>query len=418
MIEVKTLDCGIKIVTEEIPHVQSISIGFFVKAGACNEIEKYAGVSHFIEHMMFKGTGKRTAKEIAEDADKIAGNINAYTSKENTCYYIKTLSSNAEKAIEILLDMFLNSTYDAREMTREREVIFEEMNMALDTPDDLAYEAAISSLFKGTPLANSIIGTKKSLRNVSKAVLVDYINKQYTKDSIVIAVAGNFDKEHIYRLFEESKLIELPEAKTPLKFDILPHNPAYTVKVKDIEQSHILMATRSLALEDDDFYALSLLNNIMGGSMSSRLFQNVREQKGLAYSVYSMLSSHTEMGAYCIYAGVGHNKIKEAIVAIKEELQKLKEEGVTEEELSKAKEQLKAGYIYGQENVNHRMFSIGKNMLLLNKIYTAEQVIEEIDNVTLDDVKRVSALIHDIEKYSCALVTNKRVDLKKYILGK
>lgn len=412
----KTLNCGVRIMLEQIPHVESVAMGIFVKAGACDEEEKYSGISHFIEHMMFKGTEKRSAKEIAEDVDKIGGNINAYTSKEHTCYHIRTLKSNAEKAAEILLDMFIASKFDPKEMTRERHVIFEEMSMVEDTPDDLAYETAMENVFRGNPLANSILGSRSSLKRISRRVMTDYIAKEYTKDSIVVSVAGNFDEDRICAVFDEG-LANLPEKKEKKIYTPTPHTPAFSVKVKEIEQSHIILAARGIRLDDDNYYSVSVLNNIMGGSMSSRLFQNIREQKGLAYSVYSILSPYVDMGAYAIYAGVSHNRVKDAIAAIKEELLALEKNGVTDEELQKAKEQLKGGYIYSRESVNNRMISMGREMLLIGKNYTADDVIGGIDGVTQDDLREAAKLISNVENYSAAVVTNRRIDLKGYVRG-
>lgn len=414
MIETRKLDCGIRMVMEKIPYVQSVALGIWVKAGAVDETKELSGVSHFIEHMMFKGTENRTAKQIAEDVDRIGGQMNAFTGREATCYYIKTLSSNAGKAAEILLDMFTASRFDKKEMAKEKKVIYEEMKMVEDTPDDYAHEAISDLIFKGCPYEKSIIGTQTSLRGISQEKLKGYIDAEYTRDSIVVAVAGNFDCDEICRIFE-GKLKHLKAEKPKKEFYDEPYEPRFKVKVKDIEQSHICIGTRGLKLDDDNYYALVLLNNIMGGSMSSRLFQNIREQKGLAYSVYSHSSSYSQRGYYNIYAGVSHDKIYDAINGIKEELENLRKNCVTEDELTVAKEQLKASYIFGQESVNGRMFSIGKNTILLDRVYTPEEVIKEIDEVTMDDIRKASALIDDIRTYSGVIVTNKKCDIKKMI---
>lgn len=414
MIETRKLDCGIRIVMEKIPYVQSVALGIWAKAGAVDEISSNSGVSHFIEHMMFKGTEKRSAKKIAEDVDRIGGQINAFTGREATCYYMKTLGSNAKQAAEILLDMFLNSKFDKTEMSKEKQVIYEEMKMIEDTPDDYAHEAISDLVFKGCPYEKSIIGTPISLKSISQETLKKYIADEYTRDSIVVSIAGNFDIDEMCNIFD-GKLKHLQAKKSAKKFYNEAYEPAFKVKVKDIEQSHICLGTRGISLEDENYYALSILNNIMGGSMSSRFFQNIREQKGLAYSVYSHASSFVNSGYYNIYAGVSHDKIYDAIEGIKEELEILKKDCITEDELHVAKEQLKAHYIFGQENVNAKMFSIGKNTILLDKIYTPEQVIEKINSVTMEDIKKASNLIDDINNYSAVIVTNKTCDLKKMV---
>lgn len=414
MVETRKLDCGIRIVMEKIPYVQSVALGIWVKAGAVDETKNISGISHFIEHMMFKGTENRSAKKIAEDVDRIGGQINAFTGREATCYYLKTLGSNAKYAAEILLDMFVNSRFDENEMSKEKKVIYEEMKMIEDTPDDYAHERISDLVFKGCTYEKSIIGTQSSLKGISQATLKQYISDEYTRDSVVVSVAGNFDIDEICSIFE-GKLKHIKAEKATKEFYCDDYKPRFNVKVKDIEQSHICLGARGLSLNDDNYYALALLNNIMGGSMSSRFFQNIREQKGLAYSVYSHASSFTKAGYYNIYAGVSHEKINDAIKGIKEELETLRKDCITEDELQVAKEQLKASYIFGQENVNGRMFSIGKNATLLNRVYTPEQVVSEIDSVTMKEIKKVSGLIDDINNYSAVIVTNKDCDLEKII---
>jgi len=416
MIKINNLKCGIRIAMEEIPYVQSVSIGIWVKTGAVDEKPEIAGISHYIEHMLFKGTELRNAKQIAEDVDKIGGQINAFTGKEATCYYIKTLTSNTEKAVNILLDMFLNSKFDKKELAKEKQVIFEEIKMIEDSPEDDVHDIICELLFKGQTLSNSIIGTPKSLKGINRDTILKYLEEEYTIDNIVVSVSGNFNEKEICELFE-GKLKSLKATKEEKEPVTSTYEPRYKVKIKEIEQTHLCIGTRTFGLEDDRHYALVLLNNIMGGTMSSRLFQNIREEKGLAYSVYSMANSFISEGYYNIYAGVSHDKIEAAIHAIKEELMLLKENGVTVEELSIAKEQLKSSYIFSQENVNGRMFSIGKNTTLLGKVFTPEEIIEGIDRVSMADIKEVADLICDVNCYSGVAITNKKIDLKKVMLA-
>ncbi len=408
-IKVRKLDCGVRVVTEKIDYVQSASFGVWVRAGAVNETEKNAGVSHFIEHMAFKGTKKRNARQIAEDIDRIGGQINAFTGKEATCYYVKTIGTNLQKGAEVILDMLTDSVFDKKEMDKERKVICEEIKMIEDQPDDLAHDTVTEMLFKGSPLGKRIIGTPTSLKNISRNILVKYKEEQYTRDSIVVSIAGNFDEEEFYK-FLEDKFDSMARAKQPQPCEVKEYRPGFKVMTKDIQQSHICLATKAVPLQDKRIYALQVLNNIMGGSMSSRLFQNIREEKGLAYSVYSLTSSFSTEGYYLIYAGVGHDKIKDALQGIEEELMSLKKEGVTQDELSMSKEQLKSGFIFGQENVASRMFVNGKNVVLLDKIYTPEEIISEIDKVSLEDIDRVKSLICDTKSYTGVAVTDRRFD--------
>ncbi|HHU18463.1 MAG TPA: insulinase family protein [Clostridiales bacterium] len=414
MIISKKLKNGARIVMEEIPYVQSVSIGIWVKAGSVDETEENSGISHFIEHMLFKGTDKRSAKKIAEDVDKIGGQINAFTGKEATCYYLKTLSSNIDKAADILADMFMNSKFDEEEMEKEKRVVYEEIKMIEDSPEDDAHDIIGGLIFKGNPLAKPIIGTPKSLQGITRETIQKYITNEYTRDNIVVSISGSFDQDHVCKLFDDtfSNLNACKPEKSHVQID---YKPNYRVKVKDTEQSHICLGLKGVSLVDERYYSLILLNNIMGGSMSSRLFQSIREEKGLAYTVYSMASSFTSTGYYNIYAGISHDKVNDAVNAIKDELMKLKKDGITLDELQTAKEQLKGSYIFSLENVNGRMFSIGKNMLLLNRIYTPEEVIAKIDAVTLEDIFKVSELITDIKNYSGILIGRNEADLQNII---
>ena len=414
MIKIKELDCGIRLATEKIPHVQSVSLGIWTKVGSRDESTNNSGISHLIEHMMFKGTEKRTAKQIAEDTDRIAGQMNAFTGKEATCYYIKTLSTNVEKALEILLDMFLSSKFDKEELKKEKKVICEEMKMIEDSPDDYVHDVICEMVFKGNPLSKSIIGTPASLNRISRNTIMKYIDEEYTRDSIIVAIAGNFDEEKICDMLED-KFSGLSPGKEKKIYEEVPHSQIFKVKIKDTEQAHLCMGTRGINASDERYYALSILNNILGSSMSSRLFQSIREEKGLAYSVYSMSSSFSDMGYFNIYAGVSHDKLAEAIHAIKQELIKMGEKGVTEDEFKAAKEQIKGSYIFSQENVSGRMFSIGRNLTILGRTYTLDEVIQRIDNVTMYDINNVIPIISDITKYSAATVTNKKFALKKYM---
>lgn len=415
-IEIRKLDCGVRVVMETIPHVQSAAIGIWVKTGAVNETLKYAGVSHYIEHMMFKGTENRNAREIAADIDKIGGQMNAFTSKESTCYYVKVLKDNFEKGAEVLLDMLSNSLFDKIEMDKERQVICEEIKMIEDQPDDLAHDVVSEILFKGNPLGNSIIGTPSSLNRISRKVLTEYFDTQYTRDSIVVSVAGNINPDQVCAYLED-KFDKLGASKPVHENGYTPYEKKHKVIVKDIQQSHLCLATRAISLIDPRYYAFSVLNNVMGGSMSSRLFQNIREEKGLAYSVYSMLNCFSSDGYFNIYAGVSHDKIGAAIGGIREELEILGSQGITEEELSASREQLKSSYIFGQENVASRMFAIGKNLILLDRVFTPEEVLEGLNAVTMDDIEEVKKTLCDMSSYSAVAVTNKRINLKRMMEG-
>lgn len=414
MVTIKKLNCGTTVIMEKSERVQSAALGIWVRAGASDEWDEVSGVSHFIEHMMFKGTKNRTAKQIAEDVDKIGGVFNAFTGKEATCYYIKTLSSNICRGAEILLDMLTGSKFDQEEMDRERQVICEEIKMVKDTPDDDVYDTISELVAGGNPLGRSILGTPESLAGIDRSRLVDYRDQMYARDSIVVAVAGNFDEEAIEVIFED-RLTSLRDKKPKKEIQLKPYQQSFNVKVRDIEQTHICLATPGIALDDPRYYAFVLLNSIFGGSMSSRLFQNIREQKGLAYSVCSMNLFSSYWGFFSIYAGVSPEKAEEALDAIHYELDTLRESGVTEEELAMAKEQMKSSYIFGLESVNSRMFSIGKNKLLLDRVYAEEEVLSSFDRVTREDIREVAEMIGDYSSYCGAAVTGRDFDLERIV---
>ena len=416
MVKTVKLDSGVRLVLEKIDYVRSAAVGIWVKAGACCENRKNAGISHYIEHMMFKGTSNRTARQIAEDIDRIGGQINAFTGKEATCYYVKSTGENYKAASDVLIDMLTNTLLDPADMKKERDVIREEIRMNADDPDDLAHETVTSLVFKGSPLGNSILGTYTSLGRISGPVMKKYIDGEYTRDSIVISVAGNFDEEDAVQYFND-KLLTLSEKKESVKPDIPEYVPGFRCITRDIEQAHLCMATKSISLDDDRYYAVSILNNIMGGSMSSRLFQNIREEKGLAYSVYSMLGCFSHDGYFNIYAGVNPERIDLAVEGILEELDSLERKGVTKEELDSSREQMKSSYIFGLENVSGRMFKNGKGTLLLDHIYSEDEVMAGFDSVTLDDIDMVKSLVSNPDNYSAAVVTKKPVNIRKMMRG-
>ena len=415
MIKNVKLSNGIRVVMEQIPFVQSVSIGIWVKAGSVDENKENYGISHFIEHMMFKGTNNRTAKQIAQDIDKIGGQINAFTSKESTCYYVKSLKTSVVKACDVLIDMFTNSVFDEIEIEKERRVVLEEINMVEDSPEDYTHDALYEVLFKGEPLSSPILGTKKTLGNINHDSIKKYISEEYTSDNIVIAVAGNYEENQILEIFND-KLNYLKPTKSKKESSEKIYVPHFKSKAKEIEQSHICLGTIGVNLDSELYYPMAIINNIMGGSMSSRLFQNIREEKGMAYSVYSFTSSYINNGFYGIYAGVSHDKVEETVAAIMHELDYLDKNGVTESEISTAKEQIKGNHIFSLESVTGRMASLGKNTLLMNKVFEMEEIISSIDNVTNNEILRISEKITNPRNYSGVLLSRTKKDLEKLIV--
>lgn len=414
MIEYKVLPGGIQLVTELLPEFQSACIGIWTGAGSVCESPEIYGISHYIEHMFFKGTKSRSAKQLAEDTDNLGAHSNAFTGKEATCYHIKALTEVFPQAVDILLDQLCNSLFDSREMVRERGVIMEEMSMVNDTPDDYIMDLLTEKVFAGTPLASPIIGTRKSLKGIKREDILKYIDTYYKKDNIVVAAAGNFDQKKL-----EEQLMEKLSCfgdKSPEKADYsAPEGRRFGSRTRDISQSHIALAIPTISLSSEDYYAQAIVNDILGGSMSSRLFQNIREQKGLAYTVFSSPMSYVKTGCFFIYAGLSLGKEKEAVDAIGEELYRLADEGISEAEVETVKQRLKSGFIFSNESMNSRMLRLGKNRLLLGRNYTEEETMAEIDAVTAEQVNAFAGRIADIKTYSGVCISKNRVDMHRLI---
>nr|WP_136604752.1 pitrilysin family protein [Paenibacillus dokdonensis] len=378
---------GLRVVMEKIPTCRSVSFGIWVKTGSRHENPDNNGVSHFIEHMLFKGTERFDAKDIAEQFDAIGGNVNAFTSKEYTCYYAKVLDEHLPIAVDMLSDMFFRSTLDEGELTKEKNVILEEISMYEDTPDDLVHDLMAKAVYGDHPLAYPILGTKQQLDPMGPAELKAYMNEHYTIENTVVSVAGNID-DNVVELLERhfgqfNNHSEVKEIETPgFHSNLLYHK-------KKTEQNHICLSLPGCSIHDPLQYAMILLNNTIGGGMSSRLFQEIREKRGLAYSVYSYHSSNEDSGLFTVYAGTAPKQTKEVLDLTKDVLSDIARNGITEDELKKGKEQLKGSLILSLEGTGSRMNRLGKNELMLGKHNTLDEMIEKIENVSMKDVDAV-----------------------------
>ncbi|HCU07832.1 MAG TPA: peptidase M16 [Clostridiales bacterium] len=406
------LPSGIQVICEEITDAQAACIGIWIGAGSSRETLDQAGISHLIEHMLFKGTEKRSAREIARDTDNIGASVNAFTGKEATCYHMKALTEKFPEAVEILLDMLCHSVFDPKEIRKERGVILEEMQMIQDTPDDHIIDLLTGTVLKDTDLASSIIGTKTSLHKITREHILDYIDRYYTRDNIVVSVVGNFDRQRLYEQLEEA-LASFPQMRHESIETRIPAGQRFLAKAKDVGQTHLAIGRTGVSLSSELYYAQAVVNDVLGGSMSSRLFQNIREDRGLAYTVYSACSSYLRTGMYYIYAGVGLGKEAETLDAIASELKLLKQEGLASEEVDIVKQRLKSGYIFSLESMNSRMYRLGKNMLLLGRYFTPEEVMAEIDAVTQDEILEICRQIGDLSAYSGVSISKEKLDVKK-----
>ena len=402
MIETYTCNNGLRIVLENVPTVRSVTIGVWVLTGSRNETEDNNGISHFLEHMFFKGTKKRTAKEIAEAFDSIGGQVNAFTSKEYTCYYARVLDSYKEHALEVLTDMLFHSTFDENELEREKNVVIEEIKMYEDTPDDHVHDLLAKASFGNHPLGRSILGTEKHLQSFTRNTLIDYMETFYTPNNIVVSIAGNVDKNFIpviEKYFDQfnQKNKEIKRTKpTFLDQSITKH--------KDTEQAHYCVGFEGFPVGDKMITTVMLVNSVLGGGMSSRLFQEVREKRGLAYSVYSYHSSYLDSGMLAIYAGTMKEQLETLKATISDTIENLIDKGLTDKEFRNSKEQLKGNIMLSLESTNSRMSRNGRNELLLRRHRTLDEIIQEIDEVELDQVNAVIKQIFTSNKSEALIV--------------
>ncbi|MDF2521569.1 MAG: peptidase domain protein [Clostridia bacterium] len=395
---------GIRIVTEEIPYVNSVSVGIWVKVGSRNETAEKSGVSHFIEHMLFKGTKNRTAKEIANSIDKIGGQMNAFTSKENTCYYAKVLDSHFDIALDVLADMFLASNFAEEEIAKEKGVIMEEINMYEDSPEDLVHDLFTQGAWAGNPLGMPILGTEESLEGLDRKSITEYFNSSYIPENVVISVAGNIKHEVVVEKAERSFGHLTNTARKPSIIERPTFSPVKITRCKDTEQVHLCIGFEGMDNDNKLYYPMLTMNNIFGGAMSSRLFQKIREDRGLAYSVFSYPSSYVDSGIFSIYAGMKPSQLQNVTKIIIDEIHELKKNGLTEEELFDSKEQMKGSYTLGLESTSGRMISIGRSELMYNRIYSPSEVLEKIDKVDMESVKQAIEMVTNLDRMGGAII--------------
>ena len=389
MFNLYKLDNGLRVVTEYIEHVNSISVGVMVQNGSRNETKDVNGISHFIEHMFFKGTDKRNSKQIVQEIENIGGQINAYTSKETTCYYIKALNTHVDLCLDVLSDMLLNSKFDEEEIAKEQGVVIEEINMSQDNPEDVLDEIHSEAIFGNDSLAYPILGTPDRIKSFNRKKIKDYIKTHYTPYNSVLSICGKFDEKELRKMIEEYFGKWSTENKYNPKYEIatLKNNSKYTEK--QIEQVHINLGLNGLPYADDKAYSLVLLNNIFGGGASSIMFQKVREELGLCYSIYSYMQPYLGVGTLNIYTGLSNKYADKAIEVINKQLYEFANKGISKELLDINKEKIKASYILGLESTSSRMFANAKTFLLQNKVKTQEDVINRINQIGNDDINYV-----------------------------
>ncbi len=403
MVHYKTLKNGIRLVVKRMEGLMSVSMGVLVGTGACVETDSEDGISHFIEHMMFKGTQKRSAFAISDEMDRIGAQMNAFTGKDITCYYAKSTTENAGKAFEILSDLFLNSVFPPEEMAREKGVVIEEINMNEDTPDDLCLDLLGEAYYGRAGYGRNILGTRSNVSGFTREDIAAYMKKRYTTDNIVIAMAGNIDLDFADELAEKY-FSDIPASKKEERQVVVNLNHGSLIRHKDIEQIHFAVGYPSVKRYDELYDATLVMNSVLGGSMSSRLFQTVREKLGLAYTVYSYNTSYAETGTLVVYAGVNAENYIKSVEAVYKCIEDIKRKDITEEEFVRGKEQLKASSIFAQESTSSQMLLYGKELLYSGKLYNFEERIDRVNAVTKEDVFNAIDANFDESRMSAAVV--------------
>ncbi len=410
MVATKTLKNGVRVVVKRMEGLLSVTMGVLVGTGAAFEKDKEDGISHFIEHMQFKGTEKRTAFGISDAFDALGAQVNAFTGKDLTCYYAKATSDHAEEAFDLLADLFLNSTFPEEEMEREKGVVLEEINMDADSPEDLCLDLLSRAAFGNKNYGRNILGPAENVKGFTREDLFAYKKERYCPGNIVVSFAGNIDvalaEELAERYFGAMK--PAPVCSREKKIDWSSGN---MFREKKIEQAHFAFGFPAVERENPAFYATQVMNAVLGGGMSSRLFKKVREEMGLAYSVYSYSSHYAETGLLTVYAGVNPKKAEEAARAVLSVIEELKQKGVSEEEFLRGREQMKSGSIFSQENTSSQMLLYGKQMLYTGEVYDFEKKMAELSALTRGDVMEAIAQNFDFSRVAVSSVGN----LKKAI---
>lgn len=396
-----TLPNGVRIVAEHVPGMRSAAIGIWIMNGSRHEPEQLSGISHFIEHMVFKGTAKRSAQHIAIAMDAIGGQVNAFTTKECTCFYLKTLDKHLKTGVEILADMFLHSTFNERDLELERGVVLEEIDMYEDSPEDVATEKIFEACYDGFSLGRPILGNEECLQKMTGDTLHKYMDEYYRPKDTIVAIAGSFTKDDIQFICD---LFSEMEGSGRNVIEPAGYAPKIVVRQKEIEQNHLCIAFPGLPIRAEERYVNALMGAILGGGMASRLFRTVREENGLCYSVYSFNTSHEDTGMFAIYTALGKETESKAVELIKEECLRLAEEGPDRSELRRCREQAKTNMLLGLESTSGRMNQLGRSEMFFDHALELEEVIALYDAVTEEDIANLARSIFDFEQASICAV--------------
>ncbi len=401
-----TLTNGVRIVTEEIPNVRSLSLGFWIETGSRNESPDNNGISHFIEHMVFKGTKKRNVKEIAQSLESVGGYLNAFTTKEHTCYYARVLDENLELATDVLSDLVLQPVFPEKELEKERSVILEELKQAEDDPDDIIQDYFEKAIFKTHPLGMTVMGTAESISSFKRNDLIQYRTEHYNAGNFVIAAAGNLKHEEVVKLseFYLQKINHSAYRKASYHQSSFEEpNSVLNEYYKPIQQAHICLGTKGFQVDDEKRFAMQVLNTLLGDGMSSRLFQNIREKYGFAYAVYSFNNMMKDSGAVGVYIGTDNSHVQRCIDLVWKELKSMRKHGITKQELVRTKAQLKGSMMLGMENIPNRMIRLGSSELYFGELIAVDTIIEKVENVKREDVQEIAEELFNEDRFATVI---------------
>lgn len=402
--EKTTLSNGVRVVTEAIPSVRSVSVGVWIFTGSRDEPAELTGISHFIEHMVFKGTSRRRMHHIAQRMEAVGGYLNAFTTKEYTCYYARSLDEHLERAIDTVCDLVLDPSFPEKELVKEKDVVLEEMKMYEDTPEDLIFDHFEETIYPNHELGRPILGYPETVQTFTREHLVDYMDRHYTPDRIVLAVSGNVNHAHVVRLAEKAF------AATRRQGVAYSRSPADGYEAVDrrerrpIQQAHLVLGTRGPSVYDPERVPVTVLNTILGGGMSSRLNQNIREKYGFCYNVYSFVNMHSDTGDFGIYMGTDATKVDRARKLILRELEKLADKPVSARTLNQAKAQVKGSIMLGLESMSNRMMRIGRQELYFNRYFTLDEITTEVELVTPESIRRLAQDLFVPESFSTVIL--------------
>lgn len=398
MFKKEHLSNGIPVVMEQLKNMRSVALGIWVKVGSRDEEFNKSGISHFLEHMFFKGTVKRTAKDIAIEIDSLGGELNAFTSKESTTFYVKILDEYLEKGIELLSDIFLHSTFPEEDIEKEKGIIKEEIKLVEDTPDDYIHDLFNQTIWGNKGLGQPVLGRRETVKSFTREDLISHIKKYYGTKDVVISCAGNFEHESVISMLSKS-LGNLRRGSEPEKGPLPHFENKVDVFHKELSEAHICIGVEGIPQTSEDRYSLFVLNTILGAGVSSRLFQEVREKRGLAYSIYSFVSSYYDTGIWGIYAGVSRKRVGEVAGLILKEMHDLKST-LTEVELQRSKNQLKGNIILGLESTSSRMTNIARQEIYHGRYYSPKEIMKEVDSITLEHIRALAEKLIKQERFS------------------